>query len=118
MRSRGTFLNTSTATEGQASPCVGAECFDWNGTQRELAAVVADVLANYPDVRSLCVFGGHDAADELPFAMDLGDESPGDLNAFVEQVGRAVISARGRGRGRGGEAQGRPTPHLVLFPPP
>ena len=39
-------------------------------------------------------YGGHDAGDELPFAMDLGDESPGDLNAFVEQVGACTSGGR------------------------
>ena len=61
IRSRGTWLCTRNA-QGQCPPAVEADCPDWNGTKKEIDALIAEVAAKYPSVTEVYIAGGYDGA--------------------------------------------------------
>ena len=60
-------VNLSTAKKGgeQCRPRVEADCPGWKKTWKEIAEVVADVEANYPDVVQVYISGGYDGAESI-----------------------------------------------------
>ncbi len=63
--SRGTWFSTVDERGDQAQPYPGAEAAQWNGTKRELEAVIAKVERDYPDVMVLYVEGGYDGGETI-----------------------------------------------------
>lgn len=63
VRSRGTFLSTLNERREQCRPCPEAECNSWNGTWREIQAMIRDVEANHPHVHVVYISGGYDGAE-------------------------------------------------------
>lgn len=72
--SRGTFLATADKN-GQCKPAPAAECYNWNGTLRELNELIERVKRDFPDVTSVYLTGGYDGA-ESPVAYQNGDYDP------------------------------------------
>jgi hypothetical protein len=64
VKSRGTFIGTISDKEGPVSPHELADCHSWNGSNRTLRGVVDNVIANYPNVDSVCISGGYDGSIE------------------------------------------------------
>lgn len=71
--SRGTFLATSNG--GQCQPCAEADCPTWEGTLKEIDALIDLVIEKYPNVREVYIGGGFDGADS-PQAYRDGDYEP------------------------------------------
>lgn len=77
IRSRGTWLNTTNKKEGQCDPQPQGECYEWNGTLKQIKNLIDDVEANHPDCDEIWISGGYDGADSV---RDLND---GDYDPWV-----------------------------------
>jgi hypothetical protein len=65
VRSRGTRILTINQQLGRVAPC--EEPWEYDGTKRELVAVVNDVLANYPQCDEITLEGGFDFSETFGF---------------------------------------------------
>lgn len=72
--SRGTFLATAD-DGGQCEPRPEADCPTWGGTQREIDALIAEVVKSHPNVTRIYIGGGYDWASS-PRAYRDGDYAP------------------------------------------
>lgn len=73
-KSRGTMLGTSPKGGGQCRPYPGGEAIPWDGSKKELEAVIEKVLAGYPDVETVYVFGGFDGFETFAAAIANDDD--------------------------------------------
>lgn len=60
VRSRGTMIGTVSKDGSQCNPYPGADACSWTGSKKELDMVVEKILAQYPEVHKIEVFGGYD----------------------------------------------------------
>jgi hypothetical protein len=65
VRSRGARILTTNQQLGRVDPL--DEPLEWDGTKRELVAVVDDVLANYPQCDEVALEGGFDLSETFGF---------------------------------------------------
>lgn len=65
----GALLCTSSKTS-QCEPNIAAECPRWDGRRASIERLVADVLANYPQVDEVYIEGAYDGADQLGDTRD------------------------------------------------
>ena len=76
IQSRGTWLATGNAKDGQCRPFPEAECPEWGGTLREIIALVDRVLADYPQCEEVYLAGGYDGAETVAELIHQGEYEP------------------------------------------
>jgi len=74
-KSRGTFLGTSNE-RGGCHPVYEGEAIEWDGTKKSLDALVALVIAEYPQATTVYVMGGYDGYETFADQLEHGDYDP------------------------------------------
>jgi hypothetical protein len=116
VRSRGTWLCTSNKN-GPCRPRERGDCPDWDGTKREIVALIAKVEAYYPEVEHITIEGGYDAAERLD-DFDNGGYEPwvGEWEVLLwsrpQPVSAAVVEKSTRVEAKE-DAHGRVREHTV-----